>query len=162
MQTCTGRSRTGCGNCIIGDVFSVKDVRKWGWFLVLEMQNQNRTCWHQISHLYAMRKKRSIALEEVRSDSTLIWPRYWSVGALWCKYTPTIHHHFSSDWKVNFRYVANCVVGCSTVLQARRSHVRFLMRYLVFFNLLTPSNRTMALRSTQPLTEISTRNLSGG
>jgi hypothetical protein len=31
-----------------------------------------------------------------------------------------------------------------------------------FFNLPNPSSRTMALRSTQPLTEMSTRNLSGG
>jgi hypothetical protein len=31
----------------------------------------------------------------------------------------------------------------------------------IFFNLPNPSNRTMALGSTQPLTEMSTRNLSG-
>jgi hypothetical protein len=31
-----------------------------------------------------------------------------------------------------------------------------------FFNLPNPSNRTMALGSTQPLTEMSTRNLPGG
>jgi hypothetical protein len=31
-----------------------------------------------------------------------------------------------------------------------------------FFNLPNPSNRTMALGSTQPLTEISTRNILGG
>jgi hypothetical protein len=31
-----------------------------------------------------------------------------------------------------------------------------------FFNLLNPANRTMTLGSTQPLTEISTRNLPGG
>jgi hypothetical protein len=31
-----------------------------------------------------------------------------------------------------------------------------------FFNLSNPSNRTMALASTQPLTEMSTRNLPGG
>jgi hypothetical protein len=31
-----------------------------------------------------------------------------------------------------------------------------------FFNLPNPSSRTMALGSTQPLTEMSTRNLSGG
>jgi hypothetical protein len=31
-----------------------------------------------------------------------------------------------------------------------------------FFNLLNPSSRTMGLGSTQPLTEISTRNISGG
>jgi hypothetical protein len=31
-----------------------------------------------------------------------------------------------------------------------------------FFNLPTPSNRTMAFGSTQPLTEMSTRNIPGG
>jgi hypothetical protein len=35
------------------------------------------------------------------------------------------------------------------------------MRSLDFFNLLNPSSRTMALGSTQPLTEMSTRNLPG-
>jgi hypothetical protein len=36
------------------------------------------------------------------------------------------------------------------------------MRLLEFFNLLNPSSRTMALESTPPLTEISTRNLPVG
>jgi hypothetical protein len=36
------------------------------------------------------------------------------------------------------------------------------MRSLVFLNWPNPSSRTIALRSTQPLTEISTRNLPGG
>jgi hypothetical protein len=43
------------------------------------------------------------------------------------------------------------------MLQAGRSRVRFPM--LLDFN---PSSRTMALGSTQPLTEMSTRNLPGG
>jgi hypothetical protein len=48
------------------------------------------------------------------------------------------------------------------MLQAGRSRVRFPIRSLDFFNLPDPSNRTMAMRSTQPLTEMSTRNLLGG
>jgi hypothetical protein len=36
------------------------------------------------------------------------------------------------------------------------------MKSLIFFNWLNPSSRTMALGSTQPLTEMSTRNLPGG
>jgi hypothetical protein len=47
------------------------------------------------------------------------------------------------------------------MLQAGRSRVRVPMRW-IFLNLLNPSNRTMALGSTQPLTEMSIRNLSGG
>jgi hypothetical protein len=44
------------------------------------------------------------------------------------------------------------------MLQAGRSPVR-VADEVDFFN---PSNRTMALGSTQPLTDMSTRNLSGG
>jgi hypothetical protein len=47
------------------------------------------------------------------------------------------------------------------MLQAGRSRVRVGM-WWIFFNLPNPSSRTMALGSTQPLTEMSTRNLRGG
>jgi hypothetical protein len=47
------------------------------------------------------------------------------------------------------------------MLQAGRSPVRFLDE-VDFFNLPNPSSSIMVLGSTQPLTEISTRNLSGG
>jgi hypothetical protein len=46
------------------------------------------------------------------------------------------------------------------VLQAGRSPVR-VPDELDFFNLPNPSRRTMALGSTQPSTEMSTRNLPG-
>jgi hypothetical protein len=54
------------------------------------------------------------------------------------------------------------IVGWGTMLQAGRSRVRFPMRSLDFFNWPNPSSRTMALGLTQPLTEMSTRNLPGG
>jgi hypothetical protein len=54
------------------------------------------------------------------------------------------------------------VVGSGTVLQTWRSRVRFPMRSLEFFNLRNPSSRNMALLTTQPLTEMSIRNLPGG
>jgi hypothetical protein len=47
------------------------------------------------------------------------------------------------------------------VLQAGRSRVRVPMRW-IFSNLPNPSSRTMALGSTQPLTEMSTSDLPGG
>jgi hypothetical protein len=47
------------------------------------------------------------------------------------------------------------------VLQAGRSRDRVPMRW-IFVNLPNPSSRNMALGSTQPLTEMSTRNLPGG
>jgi hypothetical protein len=46
------------------------------------------------------------------------------------------------------------------MLEARRSPVRVLDE-VDFFNLPNPSSRTMAQGSTQPLTEMSTRNLPG-
>jgi hypothetical protein len=48
------------------------------------------------------------------------------------------------------------------MLQAGRSQVRFPMKSLKFFNRPNPSSRTMALGSTQSLTEMSTTNLPGG
>jgi hypothetical protein len=48
-----------------------------------------------------------------------------------------------------------------TTLQAGRSRVRFPMRSLIFFSLSNPYSRIMTLGSTQPLTEVSTRNLPG-
>jgi hypothetical protein len=47
------------------------------------------------------------------------------------------------------------------MLQAGMSRVR-VPNEVDFFNLRNPSSRTMALGLTQPLTEMSTRNLSGG
>jgi hypothetical protein len=52
------------------------------------------------------------------------------------------------------------VVGWCSVLQAGRSRDWVTMRW-IFFNLPNPSSRTMALGSTQPLTEMSTRNFPG-
>jgi hypothetical protein len=52
------------------------------------------------------------------------------------------------------------VVGWGTMLQAGRSWVRVPMRS-IFFNWPNRSSSTMALESTQPLTETSTRNLPG-
>jgi hypothetical protein len=47
------------------------------------------------------------------------------------------------------------------MLQAGRSRDRIPMRW-IFFNLPNPSRRIMALGLTQPLTEMSTRNIPGG
>jgi hypothetical protein len=48
------------------------------------------------------------------------------------------------------------------MLQAEKSPVRLLMRPLDFFNIANPSSHTMALGSTQPLREMSNRNLPRG
>jgi hypothetical protein len=48
------------------------------------------------------------------------------------------------------------------MLQVGRSRDRIPYEVDFFFNLPNPSSRIMALGSTQPLTEISTRNIPGG
>jgi hypothetical protein len=53
------------------------------------------------------------------------------------------------------------IIGKGTMLQAGRSRVRFPI-VTGFFNWPNPSSRTMALGPTQPLTEMSARNLPGG
>jgi hypothetical protein len=53
------------------------------------------------------------------------------------------------------------VVGWDTMLRAGRSRDRIPM-WWIFQKLPNPSSRTMAPRATQPLTEMSTRNLPGG
>jgi hypothetical protein len=52
------------------------------------------------------------------------------------------------------------VVGWGTMLQAGRLQDRAPMRW-IFFNWRNPSNRNTPMRSTQLLTEMSTRNLAG-
>jgi hypothetical protein len=47
------------------------------------------------------------------------------------------------------------------MLQTGRSQFRFPLSSLKFLNLIDPSSRTVALWSTQPLTEMSTMNLPG-
>jgi hypothetical protein len=54
------------------------------------------------------------------------------------------------------------VVGSGTMLQAGRSLIRVPMRSLDIFNWPNPPSRTIVLESTQPLTEMGTRNLPWG
>jgi hypothetical protein len=54
------------------------------------------------------------------------------------------------------------VVGRGTMLLAGRLRVRFPMRLLDFFSWPNASSHTVALGSTQPVTEMNTKNLPGG
>jgi hypothetical protein len=67
----------------------------------------------------------------------------------------------SSPELVSAEVLRNSVVGWGTMLQAGRSQFRFSMSLDFLINQ-NPSSRTMALGSSQPLTEMSTRNLPGG
>jgi hypothetical protein len=58
-----------------------------------------------------------------------------------------------------FLWACGSMVGWGTMLQARRSRIWFPMRLLDFFNLPNSSSSSMALGSTHPLTEMSTRNI---
>jgi hypothetical protein len=68
------------------------------------------------------------------------------------------------EWKCIFLQLSarGSVVGWDTTLQDGRSRVRFPMMSLDIFNWPNPSCCNMALGSTQPLTEMRTRNLPGG
>jgi hypothetical protein len=63
---------------------------------------------------------------------------------------------------VCYKWTNSSSISCGTELQARSSQVQFLMVSLGFFvDIILPSHTT-ALGSTQPLTEMSTRNNSSG
>jgi hypothetical protein len=84
------------------------------------------------------------------------------ISMLTCSVTRNINCHVKHESNTDLTYkhgARGSVVGWGTVLQAGRSRVPFPMRPLDYFNRCNPSSRTMALGSTQPLTEMSTRNL---
>jgi hypothetical protein len=81
-----------------------------------------------------------------RSIFLLIW---WCPNQLMLWYT----YH-------SYKGARRSVVGWGTTLQAGRSRDQIPMRW-IFFNLPNPSSHTMALGSTQRLTEMSSRNILG-
>jgi hypothetical protein len=62
---------------------------------------------------------------------------------------------------INLPEAHGSIDGSGAMIQAGRSWVRDPMRSLNFFDLPNHSSRTMALRFTQPLKEMSIRNLPG-
>jgi hypothetical protein len=61
--------------------------------------------------------------------------------------------------KAHRRICQGTILNEGTMLQVGRSRDRVPMGWIFFSNLPNPSGRTMALGSTQPLTEMSTRYL---
>jgi hypothetical protein len=89
--------------------------------------------------------------ERVRFHS---WPRHSKCQQGY----PVSYSVYDFSFTLFSEWARGSVFGKGTMLQAGRSRVRVPMRRF-FFNLPIPSSRTMALGSTQPLTEMSTRNL---
>jgi hypothetical protein len=83
----------------------------------------------------------------------------FAVKRLTEKYQTHKHSHLLTD--LVWEGVRGSVVGWGTMLQAGRTQDRILDE-VDFFNLPNPSSHTMALGSTQSLTEMSTRNVPGG
>jgi hypothetical protein len=83
-------------------------------------------------------------------------PRFWLLFAIYVIMSQPLSEHLILPWNIPLRGARGSLVAWGNTLQAERSRVRIPMRSLDF------SSRTMALGSTQPLTEISTRNFSGG
>jgi hypothetical protein len=82
-----------------------------------------------------------------------IFDIYWSTLSLTHKVTNWSRYDFILISSSSLLRVCGSVVGWGTMLQAGRSRVLFPL------NLPSPSSRTMSLVSTQPLTEMNTRNL---
>jgi hypothetical protein len=77
---------------------------------------------------------------------------------------PVFHISFKNRFNtalISTQGASGSVIGWGTMLQAGLSRVRFPMKSLDFFNWRNSSSSTMALRSSKPVTEMSTRNLHG-
>jgi hypothetical protein len=105
-----------------------------------------------------------------RADSASNANLWGSISCHWAAWqcasiAPWSAQNYDVMFIINLGYLSHgargIVVGWGTMLQDGRSPVR-VSDEVDFFNLPTTSNCTMALGSTQPLTEMSTRNLPGG
>jgi hypothetical protein len=86
----------------------------------------------------------------------------WLIHGISARVTARVIANMPNINTVRLNAVGACgsVDGWGTMLQAGRSRV-LSPDEVDFFNLPNPSSRTMALGSTQPITEMSTRNLPG-
>jgi hypothetical protein len=95
-------------------------------------------------------------------DSFLHHHRHWQNSPFWAvaflrRLSQICRPVFTSIDFATVIFHFNIILPLS-VLQARRSRVRFPIRTLNFFNWSNPSSRTMAMGLTQSLTEMSTNN----
>jgi hypothetical protein len=85
----------------------------------------------------------------------------WGCLRTGCILPPNQDHRINFLCVLTLQGACSSLVGWGTILQVVGSWDRVPIRW-IFFNLPNPSSHAMALRSTQPLTEMSTRNLPGG
>jgi hypothetical protein len=124
------------------------------WNLEIKTQNQMPHMWYLTSDIFStlqiyflVRISASIQLSDMTPLNSVI-----TILSSWNVFTNII-------WTLIvffFLGTRGRIVGW-----AKRSRVRVPMRW-IFFSLPNPSSRTMPLESTQPLMEMSTRNLPGG
>jgi len=105
-----------------------------------------------------------ITEENVGLQALHYFPRssYSAPNSLFCLQDCLYRWHFNRSFHTCTYGVRGGAVGWGTALQAGRSRVQFPMVSLDFFHWHNPAGRTMALGLTQPLTEMSTRNVSWG
>jgi hypothetical protein len=140
-----------------------------GWFLnsTLEEYGRKRS-WPEMRYypsrdrtqkssvrIYCLRSEiRTRKLSNVKARVLATWPPAFG---------DFVEILIISSWKIAVprKLVSGSVIGWGTMLQAGRLPVR-VPGEVDFINLPNPSSQTMAPRSTQPLTKMSTRNSPGG
>jgi len=98
-----------------------------------------------------------VTILPITSNWPLCFKIYFTISAFFRDFPWLYLQNISVKWRYGVR---GSPVGWGTALQVGRSRLRFPMVSLEFFFGRNPSGRTMALGFTQPLTEMSTRNIS--
>jgi hypothetical protein len=96
-----------------------------------------------------------------RSAETNVCSKVFLSFSLSLSHTHSYGSYYILGIMSNINGAHNSAVGWGAMLQTGRSWVFIPEGVIGLFNLPNPSSRTMALGSTQPLTEMSTRNLPG-
>jgi hypothetical protein len=168
---CLGRGLATSWSLVQGVIPSVKMIMTWS-------RSQGPTGGCRVFQKKKLTKRQTVfySVSRVRVALVASPSRKYRISQI--SNPPKIRRP-SSKWVMNWNITETsgrdtiptpCWLGRGTLwpfchvgrIQAGRSRVRFSMWLLDFLNLPNPSICTMALGWTQPLTEMSTRNLPGG